>query len=351
MGLGQCRRAIEQFVPGDAILSRDETDINGPINVQIVEAVFERSAIIFELRVAGQLIETTAEHPFWVVGRGWTPVWELSIGDCLRTIAGESVSIEGVHETDRRQTVYNLQVSDYHTYFVGCQEWGFSVWAHNACTLQLGELEALGAEYARRVNAQAAAARRAGATGPVEVSLPQGGWDEIAGLRGGKYKGTLTQDDKSAIRAYAGSTKGLLDEGVSIKVPSPNGRNGNQPHIDDVTRNNTQPSGELRPLTVGGRVADGVGKPGQKVVIRGVEIDPGPNGRVIVEVEPFSGNIPVSDGRAQIRDMRAGDPSATIVVTDPHNTTSPPLIYRPGTQPPPSGHYRGGQTHVPAPTE
>jgi hypothetical protein len=24
-------------------------------------------------------------------------------------------------------------VADYHTYFVGCQEWGFSVWAHNTC--------------------------------------------------------------------------------------------------------------------------------------------------------------------------------------------------------------------------
>ncbi|VTS04894.1 polymorphic toxin-type HINT domain-containing protein [Tuwongella immobilis] len=113
-------KAIEQFVPGDAILSRDETDINGPINVQIVEAVFERSAIIFELRVAGQLIETTAEHPFWVVGRGWTPVWELSIGDALTTITGESVSVEGVHETDRRDTVYNLRVAEFHTDVVGC---------------------------------------------------------------------------------------------------------------------------------------------------------------------------------------------------------------------------------------
>ena len=126
-------KAIEQFVPGDAILSRDETDINGPINVQIVEAVFERSAIIFELRVAGQLIETTAEHPFWVVGRGWTPVWELSIGDQLTTITGESVSVEGVHETDRRQTVYNLRVAEDHTDVVGYDEWGFSVWAHNTC--------------------------------------------------------------------------------------------------------------------------------------------------------------------------------------------------------------------------
>lgn len=30
-------------------------------------------------------------------------------------------------------TVYNLRVADYHTYFVGCNEWGWSVWAHNMC--------------------------------------------------------------------------------------------------------------------------------------------------------------------------------------------------------------------------
>ena len=29
-------------------------------------------------------------------------------------------------------TVYNLRVAEYHTYFVGTSEWGFSVWAHNA---------------------------------------------------------------------------------------------------------------------------------------------------------------------------------------------------------------------------
>ncbi|VTS07764.1 YD repeat protein OS=Isosphaera pallida (strain ATCC 43644 / DSM 9630 / IS1B) GN=Isop_2419 PE=4 SV=1: PT-HINT [Tuwongella immobilis] len=124
-------KPIKQFVPENAILHRDETDLNDPITVQVVEAVFERSAILFELRVAGQLIETTAEHPFWVVDRGWTPVWELSIGDSLTTITGETVSVEGVHETDRRQTVYNLRVSDYHTDAVGCDDWGVSVWAHN----------------------------------------------------------------------------------------------------------------------------------------------------------------------------------------------------------------------------
>ena len=26
-----------------------------------------------------------------------------------------------------------MRIADFHTYFVGCQEWGFSVWAHNIC--------------------------------------------------------------------------------------------------------------------------------------------------------------------------------------------------------------------------
>lgn len=31
--------------------------------------------------------------------------------------------------------VYNMRVEEYHTYFVGSAEWGFSVWVHNACSI------------------------------------------------------------------------------------------------------------------------------------------------------------------------------------------------------------------------
>src|SRR5262249_8149112 len=30
------------------------------------------------------------------------------------------------------QVVYNLRIADFHTYFVGSEEWSFSVWAHNS---------------------------------------------------------------------------------------------------------------------------------------------------------------------------------------------------------------------------
>jgi hypothetical protein len=40
------------------------------------------------------------------------------------------------HENDSRplfpHQVYNMRVAEYHTYFVGCEAWGFSVWAHNS---------------------------------------------------------------------------------------------------------------------------------------------------------------------------------------------------------------------------
>jgi hypothetical protein len=36
--------------------------------------------------------------------------------------------------------VYNLRVADWHTYFVGCDEWGFSVWAHNADAVYLEQI-------------------------------------------------------------------------------------------------------------------------------------------------------------------------------------------------------------------
>ena len=129
------------------------------------------------------------------------------------------------------------------------------------------------------------------------------------------------------------------------------GRPGNQDHRDDVERNNNQESGRLRPRAVGRRVPDGVGAGGQVVDIRGRTIDPGPVGRVVVESERFRQNGQmVGDGREQIRDIRAADPNATIVVTDPANPNAPPVIYRPHTQPPPRGRLRTNHpTHVPYP--
>jgi hypothetical protein len=131
-------KAIEKFAVGDAILSRSEYDPAGPLEVKRVEEVFVRTGRIMNLHAGGQVIRTTAEHPFWVQGLGWVSAEGLRPGDLLRSRDGESVPVEEVYDTGEYETLYNLQIADYHTYFVGYDEWGFSVWAHNDCIYHYG---------------------------------------------------------------------------------------------------------------------------------------------------------------------------------------------------------------------
>ncbi len=125
-------RAVESFRPGDLILSRSEFDIDGPVETKQVEEVFVRAGPIYELRLGGRSIQTTPEHPFYVRGKGWQAAKELEVGNQLSSHDGRWITLEGIVDLRQVATVYNLRVSDYHTYFVGCKEWGFSAWAHNA---------------------------------------------------------------------------------------------------------------------------------------------------------------------------------------------------------------------------
>ncbi len=62
------------------VLSRDQFDVAGPVEPKRVEECFTREGVILHLHVAGRVVRTTAEHPFFVEGRGWTPAGELAVG-------------------------------------------------------------------------------------------------------------------------------------------------------------------------------------------------------------------------------------------------------------------------------
>lgn len=128
-------KRIEDFKPGDWILSAPEDDASAPAEAQQVEEVFTAEAELLELRVDGRRIRTTDEHPFFVQGKGWTSAKDLLAGDVLRSHDGQGVTVEGVRPLREIVPVYNLRISEYHTYFVGSRGWGFSVWAHNTCTV------------------------------------------------------------------------------------------------------------------------------------------------------------------------------------------------------------------------
>ena len=92
-------KPIENFRVGDDILSRSEVDPNGVPEVKLVEEVFVQTGKIVDLHVNGQVIRTTAEHPFWVDGKFWVDAKDLLIGDLLLGDDGQRVTVEEVYDT------------------------------------------------------------------------------------------------------------------------------------------------------------------------------------------------------------------------------------------------------------
>lgn len=60
------------------------------------------------LHLGGKVIRTTADHTFYVQGKGWTAVDKLRPGDLLGTQDGQDVPVEAVTASDDEQVVYNL---------------------------------------------------------------------------------------------------------------------------------------------------------------------------------------------------------------------------------------------------
>jgi hypothetical protein len=126
-------KRIDQFKPGDLILTAPEHDPNAPLEVKPVEEVFTNHCRLLNVHVGGQVIQSTDEHPFYVRNKGWTSAKDLQIGDLLRSHDERWLPVEDLCDSGEDAPVYNLRIADYHTYFVASREWGFSVWAHNAC--------------------------------------------------------------------------------------------------------------------------------------------------------------------------------------------------------------------------
>ena len=91
----------------DVVLARNEFDPQGELQVRRVLRKFVRVAPIWNLHVGGKLIGTTAEHPFYVLDKGWMPAVELRIGDLLQSSDGKYLPVEGVADSGRVETVYN----------------------------------------------------------------------------------------------------------------------------------------------------------------------------------------------------------------------------------------------------
>jgi hypothetical protein len=67
----------------------------------------------------GEKLETTKEHPLFVVDQGFTRAAQLAPGATLACEGGESLQVGTITCNQSENTVYNIEVENFHTYFFG----------------------------------------------------------------------------------------------------------------------------------------------------------------------------------------------------------------------------------------
>ena len=120
--------AISDIAVGQQVVAWDEA--NGTTGTYTVTASWAHlDPVIIVLTLDGERLEATPEHPFYVVGKGWTTAAALQVGDAVQQADGTPGRVDAVMIEQRPQVMYNLTVATAHTYFVGEGEW----LVHNAC--------------------------------------------------------------------------------------------------------------------------------------------------------------------------------------------------------------------------
>ena len=121
---------IEDVQVGDSVWAYNsetgETELKEVLNVWVKET----DEILHLETSDGGTIDTTANHPFYVDGKGWVAAGDLVVGDTLVTVDGDEVEVTDLQLEKLAEPilVYNLEVEDFHTYFVS--EYGVLV--HNS---------------------------------------------------------------------------------------------------------------------------------------------------------------------------------------------------------------------------
>lgn len=127
------QKPIEEIQVGDKVLSEDETTGEVAIKEVYATSVSETDEF-YHIHINGEEIVATGTHPFYVYKFGWTTARALRAGDVLVLSNGELVTVEWIdHEIlESPIKVYNFEVEDFHTYFVG--ESGILVHNGKRCT-------------------------------------------------------------------------------------------------------------------------------------------------------------------------------------------------------------------------
>ncbi|MGH1337905.1 MAG: polymorphic toxin-type HINT domain-containing protein [Aureispira sp.] len=108
---------IEDIKVGDWVWAYDDSTGITELK-QVLQLHRYTRDTIYKIYIDDEVIETTADHPFYVNGL-YVVASKLLNGDTLRTKDNTYYIIDSIQTEDGLNQVYNFTVDDYHTYFVG----------------------------------------------------------------------------------------------------------------------------------------------------------------------------------------------------------------------------------------
>ena len=119
---------IEDIEEGDLVWAQDPE--TGEVALKrVVQTFVKETDTILYIKAAGEVIEATEQHVFYIDNVGWIPASMIEEGDKVVLQSGDKSTVEKIDKVVHNEliTVYNFEVEDFHTYFVS----DASVLVHN----------------------------------------------------------------------------------------------------------------------------------------------------------------------------------------------------------------------------
>ncbi len=169
------KKAIETIQVGDTIPCVDH--ITGKASEKkVITTTVNNVDKLIELDIDGEIIRCTETHPFQVKGKGWVDSCNLKPGDAVYTKDWSIATINNVSllELDEPVEVFNFEVEDCHTYFIGEQ----CVLVHNSSCHLSKEWRAEKRRYWKEQARCTEAMPKASFPTPAIIMLPKKIWIE-----------------------------------------------------------------------------------------------------------------------------------------------------------------------------
>ncbi len=118
---------VKDIVAGDKVWAYDDTTGEQALK-EVVETFSLTREATYTLHIGAETLEASSDHPFYT-GERWVAARDLRPQDAVQLFSGATATIDSIRFTAGHTKVYNFEVADFHTYYVGGNDW---VLVHNA---------------------------------------------------------------------------------------------------------------------------------------------------------------------------------------------------------------------------